>query len=54
MDQKAKEIAEKVIEGLKELDRQGELARNGEKVGRAINKLKKERQLTIEQLHRKY
>ena len=42
-DKRAKKIAKEVVKGLKELDRKGELARAGEKVGKAILALREER-----------
>ena len=53
MRKDAKNIAKDVVEGLKELDRKGELARAGEKVAKAINDLREERRLTSRELNRR-
>ncbi len=53
MKQDAKKIAKEVVKGLKKLDRQGELARAGELVAKAINDLREERKLTPRELNRR-
>lgn len=48
-----KRISKDMVEGLKALDNKGELARAGEKVAKAIIKLRKERKLTPKELNRR-
>jgi DNA polymerase III delta subunit len=47
----AKTIARALVKEFKRLDRAGELMRDGEKIAKAINKLRAERKLTWEQRH---
>ena len=42
MKKDAKKIAEKVVRGFEELERQGELARDGEKLAKAFKAQRKE------------
>lgn len=53
MSKDAKKIAKILVEKFQELDRQGELARMGEKVAAAINNLREERRLTPRELNRR-
>ena len=48
----AKKLARLLVRKLRELDRKGELARDGEKIARAINSLHAERRLTSRELNR--
>lgn len=48
----AKKIAKELVREFQKLARNGELARDKEKLENAINKLREERILTWEQLHR--
>ena len=50
----AKQIAEVLVEKFKELERQGELAKDGKRVAAFINKLRKERKVPRSVLDRKY
>lgn len=53
MNKDAKKIAKKIAKGLREMDRNGDLVREGEKVAKAINALRKERRLTPLELNRR-
>lgn len=53
MSKKSKRIAEQVKKGLEKLDREGALALDGKRVAAAILRLREERHLTWEQLHRR-
>lgn len=53
MKQDAKKIAKVLVKKLRELDRRGELARDGKKVAQAINNLREERRLTPRELNRR-
>lgn len=53
MSKDAKKIAKIVVKGLQELDRKGVLARDGEKIAKAINNLREERRLTPRELNRR-
>ncbi len=52
MAKDAKQIAKALAEMFRELGRKGVLTRDGKKVAAAMNKLREERRLTWEQLHR--
>ena len=49
----ANEIVKVLLAGFRELDRKGELKRNGKRVATAINNLREERRLTEQQLRRR-
>lgn len=53
VSKKAETIAKTVVEGLRKLDRDGELSREGQKVAAAIKRLRKELSLSYEQRHRR-
>lgn len=49
-----KKLAEIMVKEFQELDRNGEVAKAGNKVAAAIKRLRKEREISIKVLNRKY